>query len=172
MTLLPGQCSPWIEGQNWLVDNHEDAICSSVALPLCVFASSLPLVWENELSANNVLLGSQTMLVSSGKVRFSRATILGAIFRPWLGQGPLCFPFPCLPGAAWHKLVCYDAFMHPGGRLSRDGARSQDLGRCHRPGPSSWDGNSLVTSFKSLWTLGSKIRALPRHTGACPESPV
>lgn len=137
MTLLPGQCLPWIEGQNWLVDNHEDAICSSVALPLCVFASSLPLVWENELSANDVLLGSQTMLVSSGKVRFSRATSLGPSSGLGLVKDPSVFPSPAslgLPGTSWSAMMlsCTWEDVPPGmGREARTWIDAIDLDHLH-----------------------------------------
>lgn len=69
-------------------------------------------------SAHDVLLGNQTMLVSSGKAGFNGTTVLGAALRLSCPQGlSVVRGFPHLSGAAGHALVCCEVLthVHPGG---------------------------------------------------------
>lgn len=143
-----------------------------------------------------MLLGSQTVLVSSDKEIFNRLLVFGAVLSPVLTSGPLLGRGPpfssVLPstslGLFRTSLSAHDALMYLRGQLSWDGKRRGDLSFSHCPPcPSPLGCNSTVTSLKSLWTLGEgcsgftwantrlvlKVRCDPsaRPTGAVRKEP-
>lgn len=128
-------------------------------------------------------LGAKPYQLQVDKAVSNRIIVSGVVFGPvlsfrvfaWTRPPALTIsPSSYLAEAARYKLVCSQCCEVPGRPALLNGKRRGDQKFRHHPlHPPASNYNSVVTSFKSLWTPEERLSEyhLGQHQG-CPGSPI